>query len=139
MTNTNETEWLRAYTLELFNRSVTDICRIQSPDPFAIGRGNSIGSVQFFNHPTPRVRIFASAARKVDASSKVFKYLNTVNTKSLGPHVYLDDGLATVEMFLHADGLHEHALANAIMLVLIEACDTGDVLVSAFDAKYVES
>ena len=128
----HELRWLRAYVIDCLEETFGEPPDTDGAGEPAFRQGTAACFVNCHDGGFPVVRVWAVAVTGVRSSAKLLREINDVNALTKTAHVYYSDGLVYVEQTLHAHGVDDQTLGQAVVAVSGVANDIGSLMAMTF-------
>lgn len=128
----HELTWLRSYVLRCLEDAFGEPPELDGAGEPAFRQGTAVCFVTCHDPGFPVVSVSAMAVLRVRSSAKLLKEINDVNARTQTAHVYYDDTVVHVEQNLHAYGVNDQTLGQAVLAVSKLANDIGSLMAMTF-------
>jgi len=128
----HELTWLRSHVIRCLEDAFSKPPELDGDGDPAFRQGTAAVFVTCHGAGFPAVRVWAIAVTGVRSSTKLLREINDVNARTQTAHVYYDNSLVYVEQALHAYGVDEETIGQAVVAVSAVANDIGSLMAMTF-------
>ncbi len=128
----HELRWLRTYVVQCMEGAFGERPGVDGDGDVAIRQGTAACYISCHDGGFPVVRVWAIAVIGLRSQGKLLREINDINARARTAHVYFDGGLVYVEQTLHAYGVDEETLGQALAAVAGVANDIGSLMAITF-------
>lgn len=128
-----EIRWLGAYVIRCMEEVFGKPPELDGDGDPVFRQGTAACFVTCHDAGFPIVRVWAIAVTGLRSSAKLLREINDVNARTQTAHVYYDGTLVYVEQTLHAYGVNDQTLGQAVVAVSTVANNIGSLMAMTFD------